>query len=463
MRHEQSPMCVGETSVAAQGAETGLAAPEGAEEQPGSSPSISARAPIRFLVPLAVIVAAGTAVRISYVLTVGRHVKLGLDAIGYELLGSELANGSGYSDPVTLLTHGIERASANFPPGYPLFLAALSKLGITTTRGMELAGACVGAVTVLATGLLGRRIGGRSSVGLVAAGLVAISPALVAAAGSSMSETLSVPLLVLVLLAATWAARSRTILAWLGVGALAGVLALVRSEDLLVGVLLVPAAILAVPGKPWRVQLARVAVALVATAAVVSPWVVRNLTTFHPPVVISTAADKTVAGANCRSTYYGDLLGYWDFTCLGHDHLATKDEARYGQALQSEGRRYAEKHLSRVPLVLGVRVLRAWGFYDPSQETRLDALETRSLGWQHLAWPVSLFMLLVAIPGIVSLRRDRLALVLVAGPAVVDTLVVLLTYGNDRFVLSALPSLSIAAAVSLVGLGNRFARSQAAT
>ncbi len=395
-------------------------------------------------------------------LALGRHVKLGLDAIGYELLGSELANGSGYSDPAALLTHGIERASANFPPGYPLFLAAVDKLGISTTTGMEFAGACVGAVTVAATGFLGRRLTGRASVGLVAAALVAVSPVLVASAGSSMSETLSVPLLVLVLLAASGAARSKTFLSWFGVGALAGILALVRSEDLLVGLLLVPAAIFAVPGKPWRGQLGRVAVALIATGVVVSPWVVRNVTTFHPPVLISTAADKTVAGANCRSTYYGRLIGYWDFTCLGHDRLGTTSEARYGQALEHEGRQYAEGHLSRVPLVLSVRVLRAWGLFDPSQENRLDALETRSLAWQRFAWPVSLLTLIVAAPGIVLLRRDRLALVLVAGPAVVDTLVVLLAYGNDRFVLSAVPGLSIAAAVTLVGLGKHFSRSKAA-
>jgi hypothetical protein len=273
-----------------------------------------------------------------------------------------------------------------------------------------------------------------------------------------MSETISVPLMVLLLLAAGWASRSASRLPWIAVGALAGLLILVRSEDLLVALLLVPAAILAVPGHSWRHRAVGVSVALIATAAVVSPWVVRNYTTFHPPVVVSTAADKTLAGANCNSTYYGPLIGYWDYTCLGHDDLANNDEPRYGQVLSEEGRHYVDTHLSRVPLVLTVRVLRSWGLYDPGQEAQLARFETRSVGWQQFAWPISLLTLILAVPGLIAMRRQRLALVLLAGPAVVDTLVVLLTYGNDRFVLSAMPSLSVGAAATLVRVGNGLSR-----
>jgi hypothetical protein len=408
----------------------------------------------RFALLLVPIVALGVGVRIAYVLSVGRHVVLGLDAIAYELLAKGLAHGRGYSDPAAFFAHGIVRATANFPPGYPAFLAAFDKLGISSTTGMELVGACFGAVTVAATGLLGRQVSGRASVGLLAALLVAVSPALIASAGSSMSETLAVPLLVLLLWAAAWAARSASWWPWVLVGGLAGLLALVRSEDLVVAVLLVPAAIVAVPGQGWRKRAARVAVSLLATAAVVSPWLWRNYTTFHPPVLVSTAADKTLAGANCPSTYDGSLIGYWDFNCLGHNNLAANHEARYGQALSQEGRHYVATHLSRVPLVLAVRVLRSWGLYDPAQEAQLARFETRSVGWQQFAWPVSVLILILAVPGIVGLRRNRLAVVLMAGPAVVDTLIVLTTYGNDRFVLSAMPSLCVGAAATLVRLGN---------
>lgn len=402
-----------------------------------------------FVPALLIVAAAGVAARIVYVLEVGRHIKLGLDATAYILLAKEIAGGSGYSDPTVLLTQGIRRATANFPPGYPIFLAGLDKLGLSTTTELQIAGACLGGITIAATGFLGRRVSGRASVGLIAAALVALSPTLIASADSSMSETVSVPLTVLVLVGACWAAQSNSVSRWILVGVLAGVLGLVRSEDLLIGLLLVPSAVLAVPDWSWRRRCGAIALAVVSALTVVSPWFVRNYTAFDPPVVVSTAADKTTAGANCNSTYYGSLIGYWDFACLGNPALAKSNEGRYGQALNAEGRAYVDAHLSRVPFVVSVRALRAWGLYDPSQEAELDAAETRSASWQHFAWSVSLLTLTIALPGLVLVRRNRFGLVLLAGPAVIDTLVVAGTYGNDRFVLSAIPSLCVAAGITI--------------
>jgi 4-amino-4-deoxy-L-arabinose transferase-like glycosyltransferase len=121
---------------------------------------------------------AGVGFRLTYLALVGPHIKLGLDSIWYVLQATSLANSHHYSDP-TLIFQGIHRPTANFPPLYPLFLAVLYKLGATTTHDYQVAGACCGGATVVLTGLLGRRIGGRV-VGLVAAGVVALSPVLVA-------------------------------------------------------------------------------------------------------------------------------------------------------------------------------------------------------------------------------------------------------------------------------------------
>ena len=326
---------------------------------------------------------------------------------------------------------------------------------------VELAGAVLGGVTVLGTGLLARRITGRPVVGLIAAALVAVSPTLIASAGSSMSESLSVPLMVLVLLGASWAARASSVLPWVAVGLGAGFLALVRSEDLLVALVLVPAAVVVSPDRSWRWRGASAAVALAAALAVVAPGTLRNYETFHPHVVVSTNGGKTLAGANCRSTYYGSLIGAWDFRCLGHDRLATSDEARYDQLLRAQGRRYIDSHRGQLALVLPVRVLRAWGLYAPVQEAHLDGLQTRSVGWQELAWPASLLTLSFALAGMVLLRNDRLAIVLVAGPAVLDTFVVLVSFGNDRYVLSAVPSLCIATALTLTWVYRRLGRGRA--
>jgi hypothetical protein len=395
---------------------------------------------IPFVPLLAVEVVIAVVARIAYTLTVGQHLELGLDSIGYTLLGAMLAGGHGYSNPSVFLTHAITRPTANFVPGYPLFLAGLLKLGITTRTGFQLAGALCGGVTVLLTGLFGKRISGRASVGLIAAGLAVVSATLIASDGSVMSEAIAVPLTVGLLTAAAWAGGSTSLPRWGLVGVLAGLLVLVRSEDLLNAVVLAPVAVLVAPAVSMRRRAIQAATVLVVAAAVLAPWVIRNYETFTPRVLLSSNDGKTLAGANCGSTYNGPLIGYWEFSCIGHD----------------EGTEYLRSHLGRLPLVVGARVARAWGLFEPLQQARLDALQSRSIGWQQIAWPESLLLLLIAIPGMVRLRRDRFALVLVAGPVVISTLVVASTFGNPRYVVAATPSLCVGAALTVVALSDRF-------
>ena len=192
--------------------------------------------------------------------------------------------------------------------------------------------------------------------------------------------------------------------------------------------------------------------------AVLAPWVVRNYETFTPHVFLSSNDGKTLAGANCPTTYHGALIGYWDYSCVGHDALANSDEGEYDKVTRAEGTAYLRSHAGRVPLVVGARVLRAWGLFDPWQQARLDVLQTRSIGWQQLAWPPSVLVLVAAIPGIVRLRKDRLALVLVAGPVVIATVVVATTFGNPRYVVAATPSLCVGVAVTALAVADRVGR-----
>jgi 4-amino-4-deoxy-L-arabinose transferase-like glycosyltransferase len=427
---------------------------------PSTLSSVSPTRRVDFAHILAIEVIVGVVARGAYALTIGHHLTLGLDTVAYELLGGTLARGGGYSDPVLYLFHGTTKATANFVPGYPLFLAGLIKVHIGSSTGFRLVGALCGGVTVLLTGLFGRRVTGRSSIGIVAACLVAISPTLIASDGSIMSETIAVPLCVGMLLAASWASTSRSLLRWTLVGLLAGLLCLVRSEDLLTAIVLVPLAVLVAPGVPIARRFVQMAVALVMIIAVLSPWLIRNYGKFDHRIVLSTNEGKTLAGANCPSTYYGTLLGYWDNSCVGHDALADSDEAKYEQVLIAQGTRYTNSHLSRVPVVAGVRVLRAWGLFEPLQQARLEVAQSRSIGWQQLAWPASLVVLLLAIPGVVLLRNQRGALVLVAGPIVIATFVVAASFGNPRYVVSSAPSLSVAAAVTLVSIRDRSGRTR---
>jgi 4-amino-4-deoxy-L-arabinose transferase-like glycosyltransferase len=394
----------------------------------------------------------GVAIRLVYVFTVGQHVKPGLDSIFYMLTGGLLASGHGYADP-KLFLHGTYRSTANFPPLFPMFIAGLIKLGVNTATGYQVAGAILGGATVALTGLLGSRVSGKAAVGLLAAALVAISPALIAADASIMSEPLAVPIETAVLLAATWAAQSGSWRRWAVVGALAGLAALVRTEALVIVVLVVPALVLASPRT--RRRGVSLAVALVAAGCVVSPWVIRNVTQFDPPVLLSTNGAKTFAGANCHSVYYGADIGLWDATCLGEERQFAQGEGQYSRALLHEGAHYAVAHAPRVPLVVGARVLRGWGLYNPRQQIRWEAVETRSVGWGQLAWPVSLIVLALAMFGLAVVRPSRFQLALLAAPPVAATVVLAVSNGNQRLILGAIPVLCISAAMALVHLAGR--------
>jgi len=407
----------------------------------------------RWATALTAIALVGVGFRLTYLALVGPHLKLGLDSIWYVLEATSLANSHHYSDP-TLIFQGIHRPTANFPPLYPLFLAVLHKLGATTSHDYQVAGACCGGATVVLTGLLGRRIGG-PAVGLVAAGIVAVSPVLVATDATVMSETIAVPLTVAVLLAATWAAASCSVPRWGLVGALAGLVALARGEAIGLAMVLVPVLVISVPGVNRLRRLAQLGTVVGAAALVLAPWLIRNVEIFHPPVLLSSNLDSVLSGANCGPAYNGPMLGLWDFNCTDFSRRAVLGEARYSRQIGDRALHYAADHARRVPLVMGVRILRGWGLYDPAQQVRVEAVESRSIGWGQFAWFGSMATLALALPGMVSLRRRRLELAVVAGPAALATAVLALTWGDQRFVLTAVPALAVAASLSVLWVSHR--------
>ena len=79
--------------------------------------------------------------------------------------------------------------SAGHPPLYPLALSVVSRSAGRARSRTALLGLPLGALTIVLVGLLGRRAGGER-LGLMAAGLCAVYPLMVAADGALMSETL---------------------------------------------------------------------------------------------------------------------------------------------------------------------------------------------------------------------------------------------------------------------------------
>src|SRR2546421_693025 len=127
---------------------------------------------------LALIVAAGLALRLAYVLVVMHHVGVTGDGAEFHTLANQLARGDGYIEP--LVVAAAHLPTADKPPLYPLLLALPSWLGWTSLAAHRIASCLMGASLVAAIGLLGRRAAGER-VGLAPVAAAAAACALVLA------------------------------------------------------------------------------------------------------------------------------------------------------------------------------------------------------------------------------------------------------------------------------------------
>jgi hypothetical protein len=438
----------------------------------------SARTGRRWWAALAAVVALGLAVRSLYVLVVLADVEPGLDAIWYQLQGGSIRNGTGYVVPRSLFT-GDLLPTAAFPPAYPGYQALWQWLVGDGPTAVRLAGLVPAAATIVLTAVLGRRLAG-PRVGLAAALAVALHPGLIAGDGSTMSENLTVPLVVgAQLLALTIVDRTRehtreqarpqtgrrrtsrvlaqSGMALLGLGVVLGTAVLTRQDLALFAVVLVGWTAACTAGRDWRTAVAVGAVAALGLATIVTPWMLRNLRAVDVAAVSTLSPTSALAGANCPLTYQRADLGSWRYDCVvdarpgamsEEDLLANRvGEAELMDAYQAAARAHVRANLDRLPAVLAARQARAWGWWDPRDLAERDADESRHHGWQLVANPVSAVLAVAGVVGLVALhrrRRDLRHLVLAAAVAAV-AISVTVGYGNPRFALTAQPTLVLAA------------------
>jgi 4-amino-4-deoxy-L-arabinose transferase-like glycosyltransferase len=396
-----------------------------------------------------VIAVGALAVRLTYVLAVARHLPLGADANWYTLESGAIASTHGYVDPVVWLTKGATVATAAHPPLYPFFLAIVTKVANADHETFRFAGIALGIVTVVLSGLLGRRLGGPRA-GLVAAALVAVFPSLIAIDGALMSETVSVPLMYAGVFAAVVATARPSWWRFALIGLAFGLMALARADAIVPAVFVIGAAALAAPvGNRQRIGL--VAVAVVAVAGVVGPWVLRNDARLGDATVATTSTAGTIAGENCATTYSGPLLGYWDFNCSNTDREPLESEIAWTRETQSQGIDYARAHLGRLPVVVAARELRVLGVFHPVAQIKNEAVEGRSYHWQLFAWVCWFPVLLLGAIGLTQLaRRSRLSWPVVAA-AVSVVVTVAVSHGNSRFRTAAEPAMLIGVATVVAG------------
>ncbi|MDX6648186.1 MAG: hypothetical protein QOJ97_137 [Solirubrobacteraceae bacterium] len=394
---------------------------------------------------LAGIAAAALAIRLVYALALAPAPVFLSDAGYFHLLGNLIAEGRGFIRPFDLAFFDVVRPTAEHPPAWPVLLSAMSKLGGTSWDAHRVVACLCGTGTVVAIGFLGRRVAGERA-GLIAAAIAAVYPLLWVADGSLMSESLYGLTIALCLLAAYRVLDRPTPGRAAVLGAAIGLAALTRGEALALIVLLAVPVAWKARARP-RGRAAILGLAVAGFLVVLAPWTIRNWTTFDRPVPVSTNSGTLLAGANCPPAYSGDQIGSWYFTCVRPPR--GQNEAQEAEALRSDGLDYARSHTGRLPAVLGARVLRTWDLFRPRQGVGFAQAEGRAK-WAEYAGVASYYGLLVlALAGLVVLRRRRAPLFVLLIPPVLVTLMSLVGYGLTRFRLAAEISIVVLAAVAV--------------
>ena len=416
-------------------------------------------------------------------LTVGRDAPLTGDGAFYHETANLLAEGKGYIDPflytsgycaeadgsgydflattdcatreVTRADGTVTREVVRVPPGtvmptaahpplWPFVLSIASRLGLESVAQHRAIGLLLGALGVMMIGLAGRELYG-DRVGLVSAYIAAIYGFLWLNDWSVMSEplvTVFVPVLTIV--AVRWWRRPSWRLA-LAVGVLSGLGGLLRSELLAYGPLLALLALI-LRRRAWRSTLRDAAIVVGATALVLAPWVVRNLTTFAEPVYLSPTG-TLLAQTNCDATYYGDKIGYWERFCSEPVPLGPEgeylDESQRDSVQRARARDYITHHRSRLLFVaVPARVGRMFNLWDPVQTARFDIyVEGRDFRWSIVALVQYYLVLIGAVAGAVLAWRRRLTLAPVLLWPALLVVTAATSFGNNRYRVSVEPSL----------------------
>ena len=448
------------------------------------------RLPTTFRWRLTLVTLAGLAIRVLYVMFVERGDPLSGDAVYYHEAANLLADGMGFIEPYRYL-HGAAfeqlfvdnpgflptvadpvmpvghvEPTAGHPPLWVLVLAAFSSLGISGILGHQLVSAATGAIGVAAIGWAGREVAG-DRVGVIAAGLAALHAGLWLNDGLVMSESLTVVMVAALTGLAARLVRSPDRSSILTLGAVGGLAALTRVE------LLAFLPLAALPVLRYRSLshagrwLRFVAVGLVALV-VMSPWLIRNLSVFEEPVLLSNGSGILIAQTNCDATYFGDKQGYWEYLCALPQPVSGDgwllDESERDTRYRRRGLDFAADHPVRlITSAVPKRIGRLWGVYDPVGQLRADKLvEGRNFGLSVLGLVQYYTLLPMAVAGAVLLRRRGLPrLHLLAWPAIV-TAVAALTMGTTRYRVPAEVALVLLAAVALEAILDLSRRSRRA-
>jgi 4-amino-4-deoxy-L-arabinose transferase-like glycosyltransferase len=203
------------------------------------------------------------------------------DTAVYRLSAHYLAAGDGYLNPFT------GTPTANWPPGYPVFLAAVFKASGEGVHQTYVANIIVALATIVVVYAIGVLLFDRRTA-LVAAAALAVWPGQIYFASLTLSEIFftflfTLGVLVVVAVPKVRAARGAMVLA---LGVVLAAAMLTRGQALV----LLPVAVATwrLAGMRWRAAIGWGMLAAAAMAVILTPWVVRNEHQLGSPVIIAT-------------------------------------------------------------------------------------------------------------------------------------------------------------------------------
>jgi len=253
------------------------------------------------------------------------------DQIFYNAEANTIAHGHGFTEPLWSVTHPGQPAppAADHPPLTVVVLAGVNWLVEhpplsavagdrfdTNVREDRYAMVLFGTLLVFLVGLLGRRVGrtvpgvNGDVAGLIAAGIVALTPNVWVNDGLVMSETLtSLAVVGAILLAfALW--DRPTLWRALALGACCGLVSMGRAE-LILFVPLLGLVVAFTAAATWGDRTAFAFAVVIAAAIVVAPWAGYNLHRFEVSTFVSTARPcSSLPRRDAESTYTLEVAWY---------------------------------------------------------------------------------------------------------------------------------------------------------
>jgi 4-amino-4-deoxy-L-arabinose transferase-like glycosyltransferase len=410
----------------------------------------------------------GLGIRLASLFGPGRSRRpAGGDAYYFHNAANLLVEGKGFINPFTYLSTHPHQAvqTALWPPLFVVVLAVPALVGLKTFFAARVWCCIIGTAGIIVCGYAGREIGGRR-VGLIAAFFVAIYPNIWMSDELALSEALSPVLAAMVILLAYRFWKEPGVRRALWLGASVGLAMLGRDELTLLVVFLVIPLVLVATTLSWKRRFAVLGVALLASAFVIAPWVGYNMSRFKDPVFISNGLGVTLDSANCNAVYSGAYEGYWNLLCsltAGKRAINPRvDESVQAAEAQAYAVRYIEHHKNRIIPVEAARLGRAFAFFHPLQQIKLDStVETRPYRWALVGLGMYYALFALSIGGVVILRRRRIPVfpLLALGLDVVASVVI--TFGDTRYRSTFEIALVLLSAISIEAIWNRLGRNAA--